>query len=81
MHQLWCEAIPHTIMDNMDRATHIQKTVIKVSIRQQPSDFAYWQSQPYRVRLAALEEIRQGYHRWRHDAESRLQRVYRIVKR
>ena len=65
----------------MDKASHVQKVVTKVNIRQQTSDFAYWQSRPYAERLAALEDIRQEYHRWRHDAESRLQRVYRIVKR
>lgn len=65
----------------MDGAIHVQKVVTKLSIRQPLSDFAYWQSRPYAERLAALEEIRQEYHRWRHDAESRLQRVYRIVKR
>ena len=65
----------------MDKVSHVQKIVTKVNIRQQTSDFAYWQSRPYAERLAALEDIRQEYHRWRHDAESRLQRVYRIVKR
>lgn len=65
----------------MDKASQVQKVVTRVNIRQQTSDFAYWQSRPYAERLAALEDIRQEYHRWRHDAESRLQRVYRIVKR
>jgi hypothetical protein len=65
----------------MGKAATIQKTVAKVNLREQGNDFAYWQSQPPAARLAALEEIRQEYHRWRYGAEPRLQRVYRIVKR
>ena len=61
--------------------TRIAKVVTKVNIQQQTSDFAYWQTQSYQARLAALEEIRQEYHRWRYGAEPRLQRVYTIVKR
>jgi hypothetical protein len=61
--------------------THIAKIVTKTNIHQQTSDFAYWQTQSYQARLAALEEIRQEYHRWRYGAEPRLQRVYTIVKR
>jgi hypothetical protein len=61
--------------------THIAKVAIKTNIHQQTSDFAYWQTQSYEARLAALEEIRQEYHRWRYGAEPRLQRVYTIVKR
>jgi hypothetical protein len=60
---------------------NIKKTYTKVNIHGQKSDFAYWQTQPYQVRLAALEQIRQEYHRWRYGAEPRLQRVYTIVKR
>jgi hypothetical protein len=66
---------------NSAMATHIEKTVTKVNIHQQTSDFAYWQTQSYQARLAALEEIRQEYHHWRYGAEPRLQRVYTIVKR
>ena len=59
----------------------IKQTYTKVKINEQKSDFAYWQTQSYQARLAALEEIRQEYHRWRYGAEPRLQRVYKIVKR
>ena len=44
-------------------------------------NLAYWQTQSYEARLAALEEIRREYHRWKYRAEPRFQRVYRIVKR
>jgi len=59
----------------------VQKVVTKSNIRDRKSDFAFWQSQPYLLRLAALEAIRQEYHRWRYGAEPRLQCVCRIVKR
>jgi hypothetical protein len=65
----------------MKRTSNIQPTYTKVSIREQKSDFAYWQSQPYYVRLAALEQIRQEFHQWRYGAEPGFQRVYTIVKR
>lgn len=57
------------------------KIVTKVSFREHKSDFAYWQTQPYAARLAALEQIRQEYHRWKYGVQPRFQRVYRIVKR
>lgn len=57
------------------------KVVRKAPINEQPSDFAYWETQSYQARLAALEQIRQEYHSWRYDSEPRLQRVYQIVKR
>lgn len=58
----------------------IARVVRKMSLHDQPSDFALWQTQPYVARLAALEEIRQEYHRWHYDSEPRLQRFCRIVK-
>jgi hypothetical protein len=64
-----------------ERAIGVEKTFAKVSIHQQESDFAYWQSQPYQARLAGLEQIRREYHQWRYGAEPRLQRVYSITER
>lgn len=58
----------------------IEKTVRKVKITEQGNDFAYWQSQPYHVRLATLEQIRREYHLWKHGSEPEFQRVYSIVK-
>jgi len=65
----------------MGTASGIGKVYTKVPVRRRKSDSAYWQAQPYQVRLAALEEIRQEYHRWKYGAEPRLQRVYTIAKR
>ncbi|WP_253274533.1 toxin secretion, membrane fusion protein [Nostoc sp. PCC 7107] len=54
----------------------------KVKLKQQKSDFAYWQTQSYQSRLEALEQIRQEYHSCKdNSAESRLQRVYTISQR
>ena len=59
----------------------IALVVRKVKLTEQTSDFAYWQTQPYEARLAALNEIRQEYYGWTDETEPRLQRVCRIVKR
>jgi len=65
----------------MTSTDNVQKVYKKVKLGEQQSDFAYWQSQPYAARLAALEQIRQEYHRWKYGTEPRFQRVYTIVKR
>ena len=59
----------------------ITKHIVRTTIGAQGSDFAFWQKQPHLARLAALEEIRQEYNRWRYGARQGFQRVYRIVKR
>lgn len=59
----------------------IAPVVQKFKLTEQPSDFAYWQTQSYEARLAALEEIRREYYGYTDETEPRLQRVYCIVKR
>jgi hypothetical protein len=60
----------------------MEKVITKIKIKQQKSDFNYWQQQTYEKRLEALEEIRQQYHQYKYNnAQPRLQRVYTIVKR
>ena len=59
----------------------IQPVVKKYKVSEQPSDYSYWRTQPYAVRLAALEQIRREYAQWKDNARPRFQRVYRIVKR
>ncbi len=59
----------------------IAPVVTRVKMGEKRSDAAYWRAQPPLARLAALEDIRREYHRWRYGAEPRLQRVYTIVKR
>ena len=72
----------------MDHSIQIAQTprtiapvVHKYKLTEQPNDFAYWQSQSYEARLAALEEIRREYYGYTDETEPRLQRVCRIVKR
>jgi hypothetical protein len=65
----------------MDSTRSIEKVYRKFDIGRQPTNFAYWQTQPYERRLAALEEIRREYHGGSDDTEQGLQRVYCIIKR
>ena len=59
----------------------IVKTVKKIRLNEQSSDFAYWQTQSYAARLTALEDIRRAYIAWKYDTDPGFQRVYTIVKR
>ncbi len=52
----------------------------KVNLHESKNDFTYWQDQSYQDRLTCLEQIRQEFHQWKYGAESRLQRVYTILK-
>ncbi len=65
----------------MKSENKIAKAITKTPLGEEKSDFDYWQTKSYVERLAALEEIRQEFNRWKYgDAEQRFQRVYRIVK-
>jgi len=60
----------------------IDKTFVrKGKIKEQGNDFLFWQSQPYEIRLATIEQIRNEYNTWKYGSEQGFQRVYRIVKR
>lgn len=60
----------------------MDKTFVrKGKLKQQGNDFSFWQSQPYEIRLATIEQIRNEYNTWKYGAEQGLQRVYRIIKR
>ena len=66
----------------MESSLKTQIVINKINLKEQKSDFAYWQTQSYETRLATLEQIRQEYHQWKNNsAESRLQRVYTISQR
>ena len=67
-----------TIHKNSSRIAPVVK---KFRLDEQPTDFVYWQNQPYATRLAALEAIRREYVAWKYDSEPGFQRVYRIIKR
>src|SRR4029434_3265239 len=72
---------PDNVWSEMEMDRRIAKVFRKIRLHHQPSDFSFWQDQPYPVRIRTLEEIRSEYHGRKHDAQSRLQRVYTIVKR
>ncbi|HFQ94347.1 MAG TPA: hypothetical protein ENK32_10080 [Anaerolineae bacterium] len=55
--------------------------VKKFPLGKQPSDFAFWQNQPYAARLTALEQIRKEYIAWKYGTNPGFQRVCTIVKR
>lgn len=59
----------------------IAKVVTKTSLHAAARDADYWRAQPPAERLRALEEIRREYHRWKYNAEPRLQRVLTVAKR
>ena len=66
----------------MHPTSGIDKTVVrKVKLKDAQSDFAFWQSQPHKVRLATLESIRREYHQWKFGHEPRFQRVYSVAER
>jgi hypothetical protein len=69
------------MMDSDPTERTVQKVVRKVRLDEQGNDFAYWQSQPYRARIDALEQIREEYHLWKYGKEPGFQRIYTIVKR
>ncbi|WP_055075102.1 hypothetical protein, partial [Pseudanabaena sp. 'Roaring Creek'] len=58
----------------------MEKVIIKTNIKQQTSDFQYWQQQTPQKRIEILEQIRQEYHQYKYNAQPRLQRVYTIIK-
>jgi hypothetical protein len=51
------------------RESRIARVVRKVKIGELKSDAAYWRTLPPLKRLAALEEIRREYHRWKYGGE------------
>jgi len=59
----------------------IEKIVRRRPMALRSDDASYWRSRPASERMAALEAIRREYHRWKHHAEPRLQRVCSIAKR
>ena len=66
----------------MNNNYKVDRTSIKkVKMKEVKSDFSFWQTKPYEVRLATLESIRQEYNRWKYGTQPGFQRVYSIVKR
>jgi len=59
----------------------IEKIVAKVRMKDKKNNAAFWRSQLAEDRIAAVEKIREEYHRWKNDARPGFQRVCRIIKR
>ena len=59
----------------------MEKVVNKIRLKQQKSDFSYWQTQSPQKRLQALEEIRTSFHQYKYNAQPRLSLSYTVVKR
>lgn len=64
----------------MAKQRRIATVVTKQKLDEPQSDLAYWLSQPPEARLAALEEIRQEYIRWKYKVPPRMQIVGKIVR-
>ncbi len=62
------------------RQRNISRLIAELTFKDRKTDSVYWRTQPYQARLAALEEIRREYHRWKYGGEPKFQRVYRVVK-
>jgi hypothetical protein len=55
--------------------------VRKGKIQEQGNDFEFWQTQPYEIRIATVEQIREEYNTWKYGSQQGFQRVYRVAKR
>ncbi len=58
----------------------MEKVFRIVPLKNQPSDYQYWVSRSIEERLNAIEILRQQYLGFNQNAQSRLQRVCRIIK-
>ncbi len=59
----------------------MEKVVRRISLKDQQSDFAFWQTKSPEERLAAIELLRNQYIKFiKKDAEPGLQRVCRVIK-
>ena len=65
----------------MEVAPGVAKVVKKVRFGQDDGDAAYWQARSPEARLAALEEIRREYHRWKYGGEPPFRKVVTIITR
>ena len=59
----------------------IQKVVKKYKLGKEPKDVLFWETQSFKERIAAVERLRNRFISGSENAERRLERVYRIIKR
>ena len=68
--------------ESMGGVSKLAKVVTRVKLgEEEENDFAYWQTQPPAARLAALEEIRREYHRWKYGGDPPMRKVVTIINR
>jgi len=68
--------------DMFMRYGRLNKThVAKFKKGEEPNDIFFWLDQPIIERLKAVDVLRMQYNSWKYGSQSRLQRVYRAVKR
>ncbi len=65
----------------MKKSRSIAKKYTKIKLKEQKTDFVFWQSQPPAKRLETLEKIRLEFHAWKYDSQPRLQRVFSVTQR
>lgn len=59
----------------------MEKSLKIIQLKDKQTDFLYWSSKTEIERLTAIEILRQQYINYKQDAQSRLQRVYRIINK
>jgi len=59
----------------------MEKSLKIVQLKDKSTDFLYWSSKSEIERLSAMEILRKQYINYKQDAQSRLQRVYRIINK
>ena len=57
-----------------------KKTLSLKKSHDESGDAAYWVMKSPQQRFESIEEIRKEYIQWKFGAQSRLQRVYRVIK-
>lgn len=57
----------------------MEKVLKIVSLKDQNTDFDYWQTKDVKERFEAIEFLRNQYIKFKKDVQPRLQRVCRII--
>lgn len=69
------------IQVNASEELRMNRNVVRLTTnKEQPSDYQYWITRPYKERVDAIEMLRQSYMSSRNDIPDRLQRVYRLTR-
>lgn len=67
--------------ENASAVLRMNRKIVRITTnKEQPSDYQYWITRPYKERIDAIEMLRQSYMSSRNDIPDRLQRVYRLTR-